>query len=102
MIFVCCRALGNVKGGVGAASRMKYYLKQGLVSERYRVSSIGYLRLFPVKVSGIGYPIPKFKVSGIGISYRHQSCLKYQVFETQKKTQYLTPALNNKNINILK
>ena len=46
---------------------------QGIFSKgwyRYRVSSIGYLRLFSVKVSGIGYPIPKLKVSGIGIRYR--------------------------------
>ena len=36
----------------------------------YQVSSIGYLRLFSVKVSGIGYPIPNFEVSGIVIRYR--------------------------------
>ena len=44
----------------------------------YQVSSIGYLRLFSVKVSGIGYPIPNFKVSGIGIRYR-KADLRYRL-----------------------
>ena len=47
---------------------------------RYRVSGIKYriLATYSVKVSGIGYPIPNFEISGIGIRYR-KADLRYRL-----------------------